>query len=85
MLLERPLEILRPVGGAEPAPGDEVRARRDGRGQVDLEQRQLLNDLEQVGWARCVEQLRAHHGLPGLRFRQACTGGRLRAMESQAR
>ena len=43
-----------PVGRAEPAPGDEVDARRDGRRRVDLERRQVLDQRDQTvrRWGR---------------------------------
>ena len=56
--------------GAEPAPRDEVGARRDRRRRVDLEQRQPLDDREQVGRPRRVEQLRAHRDAPRLLLRE---------------
>ena len=71
VLLERMLEVLEPVGRPEPAPGDEVRARRDRRGRVDLQQRQAPHDLEQVGRPGSVEQLRAYSDAPGLRLRES--------------
>ena len=59
-------QVVGPVGRAEAAPGDEVRAGRDRRGRVDLEHRQLPDDRDQVGRPRRVEQLRAHGDPPGL-------------------
>ena len=66
ILLHRLLEVGGPVRGAEPAPGDEVGARRDRRGRVDLQHRQLLHDREQIGRARGVEELRPHCDPPRL-------------------
>jgi hypothetical protein len=68
VLLERLLEVGGLVRRAEAAPGDKVRAGRDGRGRVDLQQGQLLHDREQLGGPGCVEQLRAHRDAPGLRL-----------------
>ena len=70
ILLERPLQVLGPVRRAEAAPGDEVGVRRDRRGGIDLQQRQPLDDLEQILRARRVEQLRAHRDPPRLLLRQ---------------
>ncbi len=66
ILLERSLQVLGPVRRAEAAPGDEVGVRRDRRGGIDLQQRQPLDDLEQIRRARRVEQLRAHRDPPRL-------------------
>jgi hypothetical protein len=66
VLLERLLEVGGLVPGAKTAPENEVRAGRDGRGRVDLQQGQVLHDREQLGRPRCVEQLRAHRDAPGL-------------------
>jgi len=62
--LERLLELLAPVRRAEAAPRDEVGARRDRIGRVDLQQGQLLDDLHQLGRTRRREQLRAHDDAP---------------------
>ena len=51
-MLERLLQVGRPVVGAEPAPRDEVGAGRDRGGRVELQERQPLDDLEQVGGSR---------------------------------
>ena len=72
MLEERAvlLQGLREVGGlvrrAKATPGDEVRAGGDGRGGVDLQKGQLLDDREQFGGPGCVEHLRAHRDASGL-------------------
>ncbi|WP_344942324.1 hypothetical protein [Terrabacter ginsenosidimutans] len=58
------------VGAAEPAPQDEVGARRDGRGRVDLQEGQALDGGDEVGGARLVEQLRVHRDTPCLRGRE---------------
>ena len=55
VLFERLLQMGGLVRRAETAPGDEVRARRNGRGRVDLQQRQLLHDGEQLVRPRRVE------------------------------
>ena len=54
------------VGRPEPAPQHEVGARGDGRGEVDLQHPEAAHDLEQVGGARGVEQLRPHGDAAGL-------------------
>ncbi|WP_231924362.1 hypothetical protein [Micromonospora chokoriensis] len=66
MLEERPVpfEGLTQVRGlvrrAQPAPADQVGARRDGRRRVDLQQRQVPHHSEQVGRARGGQQLGPH-------------------------
>lgn len=70
VLLEGVFELVGSVRGAEATPGDEVGARRDGRGRVDLQQGQPLHDCDELGWARRVEQLRAHRDPPRLRLRE---------------
>jgi hypothetical protein len=54
VLLEGLLQVGWLVRRAEAAPGDEVRARRNGRGRVDLQQGQLLHDGEQLPRPGCV-------------------------------
>ena len=56
--LDGPGQVGGVVGGAEPAPQDEVGARCDGRGGVDLEEREPVDDLDQAGRAWRGEQLR---------------------------
>ena len=53
------------VGRAEPAPQDEVGARCDGRGGVDLQEREAVDNVNEVGRARRVEQLRVDRDLAG--------------------
>jgi hypothetical protein len=48
----------------------EVRARGDGGRGIDLQKCQPLDDLEQVGRSRRVEELRANRNAPRLRLRQ---------------
>ena len=74
LILERPLQVVGPIGGAEPAPGDEVGARRYRCGRVELEQRQPPHDLEQIRRPRRVEQLRAHSDPAGLLLGQPVHG-----------
>jgi hypothetical protein len=74
LLLERLLELGGLVRRAEAAPGDEIRAGGDGRGRVDLQQRQLPHDPQQVGRTGCVEQLRPHSNPPGLSLGQLVHG-----------
>ena len=74
VLLERPLQVARLIRRAEAAPGDEVRARRDGRGRVDLQQCQLPHDREQIGRPGGIEELRAHRDAAGLRLGQPMHG-----------
>src|SRR5581483_4638371 len=50
--------------------GDEVGVRRDGRGRIDLQERQSFHDGEQALRARRVEQLGAHRDPPRLLLRQ---------------
>ena len=70
LFLQRVFQVVGPVRRAEPAPEDQVRARRDRRRRVDLQQGQPLHDLEQVGRTRLVEQLRPDRDPPCLRFRE---------------
>ena len=72
--LERLLQVGRPVVGPEPAPRDEVRARRDGGGRIELQQRQPLDDLEQVGGSRRIEQLGTDRDPPRLRELESMGG-----------
>ena len=58
VVLECAGQVGRVVAAAEPAPQHEVGAGCDGRGRVDLQQGQPLDDLDEVGRARQVEQLR---------------------------
>ena len=58
-LLEQVVEVAHRVGAAQPAPADQVGARRDRRGEVDLHRGQLPHHLEQVRRPGRVEQLRA--------------------------
>jgi hypothetical protein len=74
VLLQGLLEVVRLVRRAKTAPGDEVRAGRDGRGRVDLQEGQLLYDREQLGRPGRVEQLCAHGDAPGLRLGQPVHG-----------
>jgi hypothetical protein len=74
VLLEGLSEVLRPVRRPETAPGDQIRAGRDGRDRVDLQQGQLLHDREQIGRPRRVEQLRAHRDASGLRLGEPVDG-----------
>ena len=46
------------VGRAEPAPQHEVGARCDRRGRVDLQDREAVDDVNEVCRTRLVEQLR---------------------------
>src|SRR6476646_4337700 len=69
--------MVGPVRRAEAAPGDEVRVRRDRRRGIDLQQREPLDDLEQVVGPRRVEQLRAQRDPPRLLPRQPMHGERL--------
>ena len=68
------VECLDQVGGlecrTEPAPRDELGVRRDGRGRVELQQRQLPDDVEQVDRTGVVEQLRPHGDPPGIGSRE---------------
>ena len=59
VVLERADESAGSYAEPEPRPGDEVGARRDRRGRVELQQRQVPTDLEQVGGPLGVEQLGA--------------------------
>ena len=74
VLLERLLQRAQGVRGAEAAPGDQVGARGDGGGRVDLEEGQPLDDREQLGRPGCVEQLRAHRDPAGLLLREPVHG-----------
>ena len=65
VLLQRPGQVLGPVGLAEPRPGDEVGGRGDRRGRVDLQEGEVPHGLEQVGRPPRVEQLRADRDAPG--------------------
>jgi hypothetical protein len=62
--------MIGPVRRAEATPSNEVGARRDSRGRVDLQQGQLLHNRDQLGRPRRIEQLRPHRDPPGLRLRQ---------------
>ena len=64
LALERPLQLGRVVGVAEATPGDEVGARCHDRRRVELEERQPVDDLEEVGRPLGVEQLGAHGDAP---------------------
>jgi len=55
------------VGRAEPAPQDEVGARCDGRGGVDLQEREAVDDVDDVGRAWRIEQLARGLRSAGLR------------------
>jgi hypothetical protein len=70
VLLESALQVIGPVARAEAAPRDEIRAGRDRRGRVELQQRQPPDDLEEVRRARRLEQLRAYRDAPRLLLRQ---------------
>ena len=59
------------VGRAQPAPQDEVGARGDRRGGVDLQQGQPVDDVDEVAGARCVEQLRVDRDPARFVLRQA--------------
>ena len=74
VLLERLLEVVGLVRRAEAAPGDEIRTGRDGRGRVDLQQGQLLDDCEQISRPASVEQLGPHRDAPGLRLGEPVHG-----------
>jgi len=54
------------VGRAEPAPQDEVGARRDRGGRIDLQEREALDHRDQVGRPRRVEELRVYRDAAGL-------------------
>jgi len=82
--LERLRQFLGPVRRAEAAPGDEVGARRDRGGRVDLEERQPLDDAEQARGAFRVEQLRADRDAAGLGLREVVDGVAVRGV-SRAR
>jgi len=71
VVLERLLQVLGAVRRAEPAPGDEVGARRDRGGRVDLEERQVLHHGEQVVRAARIEELCADRDPPGFGAAQA--------------
>jgi len=58
VVLDGPGQVGGVVGRAEPAPQDEVGARCDGRGGVDLQEREAVDDVNEVGRARRGEQLR---------------------------
>jgi hypothetical protein len=60
VVLHRLLQLSRLVRRAETAPDDDVRARCDRGGRVDLEQRQPLHDADEAGRPGRVEQLRTH-------------------------
>jgi hypothetical protein len=68
------LEVGGLVRRAKAAPGDEIRAGRDRRGRIDLQQGQLLYDREQLGRPGRVEQLCAHRDAPGLRLCESVHG-----------
>jgi hypothetical protein len=74
VLLQRLLELLRPVGRAETTPRDEVGARRNGRRRIDLQQGQPLHHIDEGARAPRVEQLRPHCDAPRLRLRQPMHG-----------
>ena len=75
VLLERPGELRGTVGRAEPAPRDEVCARRDRGGRIDLEERQPVDERQEVGRAARVEHLRTDGDAPGLLVCQVVDGG----------
>ena len=58
ILLERLLQLGRVVGVTEAAPRNEVGRGRHHGGGVELQERQVLDDTEQVLWSSRVEQLR---------------------------
>jgi hypothetical protein len=75
LLLEGAFQVRRVVARAEPAPEHEVGAGRDRGGRVDLQERQALDDGQQVGRPRCVEQLRADGDPARLLLRQPVHAG----------
>src|SRR5438045_5156957 len=74
VMLEGPREVCGLVLRAEPAPGNEISAWRDGGGRVDLQQCQPPHDREQVRWPGRVEQLRTHRDTAGLRLGEPVHG-----------
>jgi len=76
VLEERPvtlqglLEMCRLVRGSEATPGHQVGARGNDGGWVDLEERQLLDDCQQIGRSRCVQHLGANRDPPSLGERE---------------
>ncbi len=66
ILLECLRQLLGPIRTAHPRPDDEVGARRDRGGRVELEEGQVAHDLEQVGRPRRIEQLGADRDPPRL-------------------
>ena len=74
------------VRRAEAAPGDEIGARRDRGGRVDLQQGQPLHDRVQLGRPRRIEQLRAHRNAPSLFWSAgARTSGGLQCLDRRRR
>ena len=70
ILLERLRQLLRPVRVTHPRPRDEIGARRDRRSGVELEERQVADDVEQFGRPVRVQQLGADRDSPRLLLRQ---------------
>ena len=62
MLIERPigldclLEVFWLVYGPETTPGHQVCAWGDGRGGIDLEEGELLDQANKVGWTICARE-----------------------------
>ena len=85
LLLERAREVLGPVRRAETAPGDEVGVRRDRRRGIDLQQRQPLDDREQVasGAARRAAARAPRSAAPASSSAGARAGGYLRRIRTR--
>ena len=70
-----PAQLAGIVGVAEPRPRDEVGARRDRRGRVELQEGQALDDPEQGGRPLGVEELGADRDAARLLEREPVGGG----------
>ena len=72
-------QLLRLVGVAQARPGDQVGAGRDGRRRVELEERQVADDFQQVGGPVGIEELCPHCDASGFGLAETVHGhgGRL--------
>ena len=74
VLLERSPQLLRSVGRAESAPRDEVGGGRDHPRRVDLQEREMRDELDEIGRPARVETLGANRDAAGLGSRQPESG-----------
>ena len=78
VLLKSLGEVIGLIRRPETTPGDQICARRNSRGWVELEERELFHHWHESGWPGGIEQLGTDGDSPGLDLSELVHRHRLR-------